>query len=193
MPKSVFNHGFLVFNGKKISKSLGNIVSPKDLVKKYGSDTIRYFICRQFPFSEGKDGDFDESALIERHNGELANKLGNLISRVSTLIEKYGMEKTENNLIKKLNIKKIDKLIENYEFDKFLNEIFAFVDICNEYVQNKKLWETKDKKSLYELKEAILKISELLSPFIPESTEKIKKQFNSKKIKKSEILFRKIE
>ena len=73
-----------------------------------------------------------------------------------------------------------------------LNEIFAFINLCNEYVQNKKPWETRDKKVLYELKESILKIAELLSPFIPESAEKIKRQFSAKRIKKKEVLFQKI-
>ena len=193
LPKTVFVHGFLTFNGQKISKSLGNVISPKYLAEKYGADSVRYFLCRQFPFAEGNDGDFSERALIDRHNNELADKLGNLVSRVSTLIEKCGVEKTENKLIKKLNLKTIEKLFENYELDKVLNEIFAFVDVCNEYVQNKKPWETGDKKVLYELKESILKIAELLSPFMPLATEKIIKQFSAKKIVKGEILFKKIE
>jgi len=107
-------------------------------------------------------------------------------------VEKYGVEKSENKLIKKLELKEIEKLIEDFKFDKALNTIFAFIDVCNEYVQSKKIWVTKDKKALYELKESILKIAELLSPFIPESAEKIKKQFSAKKIKKKEILFKKI-
>ena len=193
LPKTVFNHGFLTFNGQKISKSLGNAISPKILVEKYGADTIRYFCLRQFPFAAGDDGDFSEKALVDRHNNELANKLGNLVSRVSGLIEKNGIEKTEVKLLKKFNIKKIEKLFKNYELDKVLNEIFAFIDVCNEYVQSKKPWETRDKKVLYELKESILKIAEFLSPFIPESCEKIIKQFSATKIKKGEILFKKIE
>ncbi len=193
LPKTTFNHGFLSFNGKKISKSLGNSISPVTLVKKYGADSVRYFCLRQFPFAEGNDGDFDEKALIEKHNGELANKLGNLVSRVAGLIEKNGITKTPNTLIKKLKERKIEKFVENYELDKALSEIFAFIDICNEYVQSKKPWETKDKKVLYELKEAILKIAELLWSFIPESSEKITKQFNAKNIKKEGILFKKIE
>ena len=79
LPKTVFVHGFLKFNGKKISKSLGNTISPKILVEKYGADTIRYFVCRQFPFANGDDGDFTEKAVIDRHNNELADKLENLI------------------------------------------------------------------------------------------------------------------
>ncbi|MEM3091238.1 MAG: class I tRNA ligase family protein [Candidatus Pacearchaeota archaeon] len=189
LPKTVFIHGFLTFNGQKISKSLGNVVSPDYLVEKYGADSIRYYILRNFVF--GEDGDFSEKILIERHNNELADKLGNLVNRVAVLVEKYGTEKTENKLIKNLDFKKIDRLFENYQFDKVLNEIFSFIDRCNEYVQNKRLWETKDKKALFELVECIKEIAKLLSPFIPESSEKIIKQFKLKEIKKSKILFKK--
>ncbi len=207
LPKELVVHGFVTVDGKKMSKSLGNVVAPLNLLKKYSADSLRYFLLRATPF--GEDLDFSEQALIDRHNNELANKLGNLVSRVSGLIEKNGIEKCapqaypekfstkiftrgKVKLLKKLNIKKIEKLFENYEFDKVLNEIFGFIDICNEYVQNKKPWETGDKKVLYELKESILKIAELLWPFIPESSEKITKQFSAKRIKKGEILFRKI-
>jgi methionyl-tRNA synthetase len=191
IPKTILINGFLSFNGNKISKSLGNVISPKVLIEKYGVDSIRYFLCRHFVF--GKDGNFSEKSLIERHNSELADKLGNLVSRVAGLIERDGIEKTENKLIKKLNIKKIEKLFENYEFDKVLNEIFSFIDKCNNYVQRNELWRNKNKKALYELKESILKISELLYSFIPESSEKIRKQFSAKNIKKGEILFNKIK
>lgn len=190
LPKTVFVHGFLTFNGQKISKSLGNVISPVVLVNKYGADSVRYFLCRNFVF--GEDGDFSEKVLVDRHNNELANKLGNLVSRVAGLIEKNGIERTRPRLLKKLNGKKISQLMDNFEFDKALNEIFAFIDLCNEYVQKNKIWETKDKKALYELKESILKISELLSPFIPTSSAKIKKQFSAKKIKKEAVLFKKI-
>ena len=175
LPKVTFNHGFLTFNGQKISKSLGNAISPQILVDKYGADSIRYFVCRHFPFATGDDGDFSESALVERHNGELSNKLGNLVSRVTGLIEKNGMEKSEREL--DIDFDKINSLMENFEVDKALNEIFAFIDRCNEHVQNEKPWETKDKKVLYELADAIKKISILLSPFIPETCEKISDKF----------------
>lgn len=202
LPKTVFVHGFLTFNGQKISKSLGNAISPKTLAEKYGADTIRYFICRQFPLAEGEDGDFSEKSLIERHNGELVNKLGNLVSRVSALAENYGIERTSNSLAKKFHFEKIKKLMENYELDKALNEIFSFVDLCNEYIQKKKPWETKNKKVLYELADSIKLIAISLYAFIPSSSEKISKQFNfeinfenlkktlkESKIKKSEHLF----
>ncbi len=206
LPKTVFIHGFLSFNGQKISKSLGNVISPQYLAKKYGADSIRYFVCRQFPFAEGKDGDFSEKALVERHNNELANKLGNLVSRVSSLAEKFGLEKTENQLIKKLELKEIKEKMESYELDKALDLIFSFIDNCNEYVQENKLWQTGDKKKLYELVDSLKVISILLWPFIPETCEKIAKHFgfeikfkeikkplDIREIKKSEILFKKIK
>jgi len=190
LPKTIFAHGWWTFDSQKISKSQGKVINIDELISIAGVDSARYFLFRNNVF--GEDGDFSEKSLIDRHNNELADKLGNLISRVSALIEKYGIEKTPNVLIKKLNLKNIENLFENYELDKVLNEIFRFIDFCNEYVQSKKIWETKDKKALYELKESILKIAELLSPFIPESAEKIINQFSAEKIKKCEILFKKI-
>lgn len=258
VPKTVFIHGFLTFNGQKISKSLGNVISPNYLVEKYGAGSVRYFVCRNFVF--GEDGDFSEKVLADRHNNELADKLGNLVSRVSALAEKYGIENSKRKilplenkwkkLIKEGKIKNIDEILtnnvdnkiytitkkdeegsegllldkyfsprnnieiiqllvkrqfENYEFDKALNTIFAFIDLCNEYVQNKKPWETHDKKILYELADSIKAIAILLWPFVPSTSEKIAKVFGFeiklgniskslavKKIKKSEILFGKV-
>lgn len=192
LPKKIFAHGWWTFDKEKISKSVGKVINVDELIGlTKNKDSVRYFLCRATPF--GDDGDFSEKALVDRHNNELANKLGNLVSRVSGLIEQIGEEKTPNKLIKKLNEKKIDKLMEECEIDKVLNEIFAFIDVCNEYVQNKKPWETKDKKVLFELKESILEVAKLLSPFIPESSEKIKKQFTKKKIVKESPLFSKVE
>jgi methionyl-tRNA synthetase len=193
LPKTTFNHGFLSFNGQKISKSLGNTISPVTLVKKYGADSVRYFCLRQFPFASGDDGDFSETALVQRHNDELANKLGNLVSRTSALAEKYGITKTPNTLLKKLKVKQIEKLVDNFELDKALNEIFAFIDICNEFIQSKKPWETHDKKVLFQLVESIREIAKILSPFIPESAEKISEVFKTDDIKKAPVLFQKIE
>lgn len=191
LPKKVFAHGWWTFDKEKISKSRGKVINIDELISIAGVDSARYFLFRETPF--GDDGDFSEKALIDRHNNELADKLGNLVARVAALIEKYGTEKTENKLLKKLNEKTIERHFENYELDKALNEIFSFIDACNEHVQDKKPWETHDKKVLFELKESILKIAELLFPFIPTTSEKITKQFSAKNIKKGEILFKKIE
>src|SRR3989344_2923364 len=129
LPKKIFAHGWWTLNNEKISKSRGKVINIDELISIAGVDSARYFLFRSAPF--GEDGDFSEKALVERHNNELADKLGNLISRVSSLIEKNGIEKTRNSLSKKINIKKIERLFNNFEFDKVLNEIFAFVDLCN--------------------------------------------------------------
>ena len=189
IPKKLLVHGYLNLGGKKLSKSLGNVIDPLELLNKYPSDVVRYSLLKCNLFD---DTDYSEEILILRNNNELADKLGNLVSRVSVLIEKNGVERVNNKLIGKLNSKVIEKYLENYQLDKALSEIFTFVDVCNAYVQNKKIWETGDKKALFELKESILKIAELLWPFIPESSEKITKIFSAKNIKKAPVLFKKI-
>lgn len=205
LPKKLLVHGYLNIKGQKISKSLGNVIDPVKLINKYNTDSVRYSLLRCPVF---EDSDYSEEILIERHNNELANKLGNLLLRTTTLTEKYGIEKTENNLLKKLNLKRIEILFNGFELDKVISEIFSFIDICNEYVQEKKPWEINTKnreKILYELLDSIKAIAILLWPFLPETSEKIakrlgfninyseiKKPFKIKPVKKSEVLFKKI-
>ena len=191
LPKQVYSHGWWTFNKEKISKSRGKIVSIDELIEIAGLDSARYFLFREASF--GEDGDFSKESLIERHNNELANKLGNLISRTSALAEKYGITKTDNILLEKLKLKEIEKHFQEYRIDKALNEIFTFIDHCNEFIQSQKPWETKDKKVLYQLVESIKEIAKLLSPFIPKSAEKIQQVFKTDKIKKAPVLFKKIE
>ncbi|MDA3837111.1 MAG: methionine--tRNA ligase [Nanoarchaeota archaeon] len=181
LPKKVFAHGWWTFDNEKISKSVGKVINIDELVAITGNkDSARYFLCRATPF--GDDGDFSESALVDRHNGELLNKLGNLVSRTTGLIEKYGVEKCESGLV--VNFDSINSLMQNLEIDKALNEIFAFIDLCNEYIQEKKPWATQDKKVLYELADAIKNIAILLYPFIPSTSEKIADKFGGFKFTK---------
>ncbi len=200
LPKTLFVHGYFTVNGKKMSKSLGNVLSPIDLVKKYGADSVRYFLMRNISF--GQDGDVSEKTLIVRHNNELANKLGNLVSRATGLIDdKVNIHVDTSNLVSD-----VTQLIERFEFDKALATIFAFIDMLNQFVQEKKIWETRNKEDIYELVTGIRTITVLLWPFLPETSEKIAKIFNFKisleelgkqlkdvKIKKSAILFKKID
>jgi len=211
LPK-VIVHGFINLKGEKLSKAAGLTVDPIGLSERYSSDSLRYFLMRKIPF--GEDGNFSEESLKEAHNNELANKLGNLVSRVSTLAEKYGLKEVN---FEKINVdvhisnvvEEIEELIERFEFDKALNSIFAFIDTLNQWVQDKKIWETGSKEDLFELATGIKAVSILLWPFIPSTSEKIAKQFGFKvgensfkeikkplkiiKIKKSEILFKKIK
>jgi methionyl-tRNA synthetase len=190
LPKKLLVHGYLNVGGKKMSKSLGNVIDPIELAEKYGSDSVRYSLLRCSVFD---DSDYSEEILVSRHNNELADKLGNLVSRVSALAEKIGVEKTENKLLKKFREKEVEIYFDNFEFDKTLNLIFEFLDKCNEYVQEKKPWETKDKKVLFELVDSIREVNSYLRIFIPETSKKIAKIFKTDKIKKAPILFKKIK
>ena len=219
VPKTVFIHGFLSFNGSKMSKSLGNVVSPKTLVEKYGADTIRYYCLRQIPF--GEDGDFSEQALIDRHNSELADSLGNLVNRVLVLVEKnFDGKVPERHGDENLNtvalgtVKNYERDMENYQFHHALQHVFFLVSEANKYINENKLWEVKDKEKLggflYELLESLRFTAILLYPFMPETAEKIleqlglekKFQFKDlewgklsplKKINRGEVLFKKIK
>ena len=206
LPKTVFVHGFLTFNKQKISKSLGNVISPKVLEKKYGADAIRYFLIREIPFYD--DGDFSEKALVNRINNELANDLGNLISRTLTLCKKLPKINSYDTDLE-FDIEEIKKLMQEYKITEALNEIWRLVQDTNRYINKKQPWTLEAEELeevLYNCLEAIRKVSILLEPFIPETSQKIfnllniknqnlttfDKQVPTYKVKEPEILFRKI-
>ena len=210
LPRKIFVHGYLTVNGEKMSKSLGNVVDPIMVSEKYGVDSVRYFLLRSIPL--GQDGDFSEKSLKDRHNNELANKLGNLVSRVSGMCKgEYKKSKIDKELSGKLRFEEIRKHMDDVELDRALNLIFEYIDECNNYVQTRQPWTLEGKKKeeiLYNLVDSIRIISILLGPFMPSTCEKIRKQFgfeneNLKKVKfgltksgkvnKADILFKKIE
>lgn len=209
LPKSLFIHGYFTIDGQKMSKSLGNVISPNDLVKKYGADPVRYFLLRHIPF--GQDGDFSEEALKIRLNNELANELGNLVSRTLSLAEKNFKSVKKQKIELKIELKNIEKLIDNFELDKVLAEIFKIIQSCNQYINKNKIWELKGKEQeikIYNLLEALRIISILLSSFMPETSEKINEQLEIKpeklkdckfgiakeyKVRRKGVLFKKIE
>lgn len=218
-PKKNFVHGWWTVEGKKMSKSLGNVVDPNKMVEKYGADAFRYYLFREVPF--GEDGDFSEEALINRHNSELADSLGNLVNRILVLVEKNfeGLipEPLEEDKLKTLALntsKAVDNSMDEFQFHNVLNDIFYFVNEANKYINENKPWEIKDRKKLggilYNLLESLRFISILLYPFMPETAEKIAKQlglepkfsFNDlkwgtlkprTKIERNKILFEKIK
>lgn len=211
LPKTLLVHGYVNLKGQKISKSLGNVVDPVALANKYSADVVRYSLLRGSVF---EDFDFSEEILRERNN-ELADKLGNLVSRLEGLAEKHGeLKKTSPDtvLTKKLKLKEIEGKMQNYELDKALALIIEFIDECNKYVQEKKVWElqgAEKNKALYTLGDSIRISALLLHAFIPHTAEKILARLGegeekisasrlkfgllgSVKIKKKEHLFTKI-
>lgn len=165
LPERIVVHGYLNVGGKKISKSLGNTIDPRELVAKYGADAVRFSLLRCSTF---QDADYSESLLIERFNADLANKFGNLVSRVAALVSAIGTEPTDL-----LVAPSIEPYFASFEIDRALAAIFEFVDACNELVDRAKPWETRDRKALYQLLNAVKSLTILLWPFIPHRCETI--------------------
>ena len=188
-PKKNFVHGWWTVDGKKMSKSLGNVIDPNKMIEKYGTDALRYYLFREVPF--GQDGDFSENSLIRRYNTELADSLGNLVNRVLVLVEKNFegfVPKPFETKVEKLAlniVKAFEDSMERFEFNNALNDIFFFVNELNKYVNEQKPWEIKDKEQLcgilYSLLEGLRIISILIYPFMPESAGKIMTQLGLEK------------
>lgn len=178
LPSTVFVHGYVMINGQKISKSLGNTVDPFELIKKYGTDSLRYFLLREIPAYE--DGDFSIKKFGNRYNSDLANGLGNFTARVLTLGEKLNGDINTLNVLDsdvEIKIKDAQRIVyqrlSEFRFDYALEEIWNLIDFGDTYVDEKKPWETNDKKVIANLIIILDNIAALLKPFLPETSEKI--------------------
>lgn len=198
MPKSVAVHGFLTLNNQKLSKTTGNIVDPNEWVEKYGTDAVRYFLMREVPFDS--HGDVSEAKLRARYDGDLANGLGNLVSRVTTLVEKYldGVIPQGTTPAQTDWLDSIDNSVTGYKFHDALAKIWEEVARANKIVDETKLWELgkTDLQQFAKVSKEVLIIIEAVAkqllPFIPESAQKILDAVTAEKIVKAEPLFPRI-
>jgi methionyl-tRNA synthetase len=195
LPKVLLAHGFVGMNGEKMSKSLGNVVSPDEIIEKYGADAFRYYFARHVPTVD--DGDFTWEKFESAYNGELANELGNLVSRVANMAGKYfdGKIALSSNYTPK--DAKSQELMAELRFSEALEAIWEQIRAQNKLIDEKKPWELAKtdrkpelQKLLTELVQNIVSISESLDPFLPETAAKIRAIFTPEGVRYGgEILF----
>jgi len=185
LPKTIFVHGFITSAGQKMSKSLGNVIDPFELVEKYGTDPVRYFLLREIPPTE--DGDFTQEKFKERYNADLSKGLGNLVARIITLAEKIKpvpqppnsevreiVEKTEKNY---------QKTLTEFQFNKALISIWDLIGFCDKYIEKEKPWEKSDKQGaiIQDLLFVLSNIAKMLKPLLPATSDQIIEQLKTKK------------
>ena len=197
VPKEIFAHSFYMIDGQKMSKSLGNVISPNELVEKFGIDGTRYLIASSFPYD--KDSDVSWEKFTQKYNSDLANGLGNLVARVAKLAENYNLEFEsefkETSLTKEVAIK-----MEKFDVSgalEFIKESIAGID---KYIDRERPWESESqaKKALSEIivqgqtVNTIREIAHVLQPFMPETAKEIIKRFSGTKVKSGPSLFPRI-
>jgi len=202
--KQILIHGFVTSDGQKMSKSLGNVINPFDLVEKYGTDAVRYFLLREITPTE--DGDFTYDKFEARYNSDLASGLGNLTARVVKLGDGKNFESEITNKEFKTEIDKTwesyKKTLDNFKFNESLSSIWKLISFCDRYIEKEKPWEESGNQmpAINNLLIALGNIAQMLQVFLPETSEEIFKQLGTKfsgeewhfKIKKGKSLFPRI-
>lgn len=188
--RQIFIHGFVTSGGQKMSKSLGNVIDPFELVKKYGTDPVRYYLLREITPTE--DGDFTYEKFEARYKADLADGVGNLLARVIALAKKPNFTEKKPSLAIKRVLNKAGKdckrHLEEFKFNQSLNSIWGLVSFCDQYINKEKPWEGQGNFSqvVSDILSALGRISDLLLPFLPATADKIKLVVRTKK---SEALF----
>ncbi|HKC14483.1 MAG TPA: methionine--tRNA ligase [Patescibacteria group bacterium] len=193
LPKTIFVHEYITINGEKMSKSIGNVIDPVQLINKYGADALRYYLLSKIsPF---EDGDFSEKKFIETYNADLANGLGNLVARITKLCEtanftyKYEQKGFGNSF-------DVEVLTKVFKFNEALAMIWDEIKLTDGWITRHEPWKIEDKKKLQKelttYSGFLCKIAYALRVYLPGTSEKIIKQFNGSKIKASAPLFPRI-
>lgn len=189
LPEEIFAHGFFTIGGQKMSKTIGNVIKPIELIEKYGVDGTRYILLVAFPF--GEDGDFSWKLFDQLYNANLANGLGNLVSRVAKLCEQASFEAGRPE--EKFD-PEVEKLINEFKFNEALSWIWQTISLADKRINEEKPWEQKGtelKETLDELVRLIQRVGYNLKSFLPQTSEKILSQFSGK-IKSQPPLFPRI-
>ena len=198
LPRQVWAHGYVQWEGAKMSKTLGNVIDPHHLVNTYGTDATRYLLLVQFPF--GVDGDVQEQRFPERYNSDLANDLGNLASRVSNIVAQYcgGEVKAEQSRQADI-VKQVQADTEVFKFEQALQKIWSVVVAANKTIDDEKPWALaktdiiKTTAVLTALVADIRLVASMLAPFMPGTSEKLADHFSAAKIEKMPPLFPRLE
>jgi methionyl-tRNA synthetase len=187
-PKRILVHGFITVAGQKMSKSLGNVVNPSEIIEKYGADSLRYFLLRESsPF---EDLDFTFEKFKKRYNSDLAAGIGNLVARIIGMSKRLKVKKTKKRIenfelreeVEKTN-QKWKTSLEEFKFNEALISIWDLISFCDKFIQEKKPWEKKEKEVISDLLLTLGEISKMLYPFLPGTSERILKQIETEKMR----------
>jgi methionyl-tRNA synthetase len=197
LPKAVLVHGYVTSGGQKMAKSLGNVIDPEEILKKYGTDSVRYYLLKEIPTQS--DGDFTEARFKEVYNADLANGLGNLTARIISMAHKFTegkLAKVDKNpakhplqIFEKQTWSDLDKHIQAYEFHRALTSIWRLIHKVDKYIDENRPWELakqgKQKEInwvVYGLLDVLKDIAWLIYPFMPQTANQIVKALNLKEI-----------
>lgn len=184
LPKQLYVHGFVNVDGQKMSKSIGNVIAPAEIVEKYGSDAFRYYFLRHVPSYD--DGDFSWKHFEEAYNNELANELGNAVQRTAAMLQKYQGGMIGDAPEAEHDAGAYDEALAACKFDRALDHVWDQVRGLNQFIDQEKPWEIAKAKEDDHLREVLaqqvsdlLQIADLLEPFLPDTTTRIRHVFSS--------------